>query len=141
MKKKRIITGITSFMVITAITLIIMVVMPMMLVFSLDITSEKPNSTVKNVYIKEDDNSSDNNAEIKILVELETEGETEFVTLSYDKNSMIVFGVYVMVLVAAVAVGVYTYMKCDERISAERLSADSDYDIARKNRFMSLKIP
>ena len=113
----------------------------MMWVFSLDITSEKPNSTVKNVYIKEDDNSSDNNAEIKILVELETEGETEFVTLSYDKNSMIVFGVYVMVLVAAVAVGVYTFMKCDERISAERLSADSDYDIARKNRFMSLKIP
>ena len=135
MKKKRIITGITSFMVITAITLIIMVVMPMMYAFTLGFNLKKPNSTVQNVYIKEDDNSSDNNAKTKILVELETEGETEFVTLSYDKNSMIVLGVYVMLLVAAVAVGVYTYMKLDKKLSNKKLSDD---EIAK---FMSLKIP
>ena len=135
MKKKRIIIGITSFMVITAITLIIMVVMPMMYAFTFAFNIKKPNSTVQNVYIKEDDNSSDNNAKIKILVELETEGETEFVTLSYDKNSMIVLGVYVMWLVAAVAVGVYTYMKLDKKLSNKKLSDD---EIAK---FMSLKIP
>ena len=45
-------------------------------------TSEKPAPTVQNVYIKEDDNSSDNNAETKMLVELEDEGETELVILS-----------------------------------------------------------
>ena len=72
MKKKRIITVITSFMVITAI----------MLALTVCTTSENPAPTVHNVYIKEDDNSSDNNAETKMLVELEDEGETEIVILS-----------------------------------------------------------
>ena len=140
MKKKRIITGIKRFMVVTAITVFTMLsvfMMCMLLTLSFCTPPEKPAPTVQNVYIEEDDNSSDNNAE----TELETEGETEFVTLLVNKRSMIVIGVLVMLCGAASAVGAYIFMKCDERISAERLSADSDYDIARKNRFMSLKIP
>ena len=72
MKKKRIIPSIAIFMVLTAI----------MIALTGCTTSEKPAPTVQNVYIKEDDNSSDNNAETKMLVELEDEGETEIVTLS-----------------------------------------------------------
>ena len=72
MKKKRIIPSIAILMVLTAI----------MIALTGCTTSEKPAPTVQNVYIKEDDNSSDNNAETKILVELEDEGETELVILS-----------------------------------------------------------
>ena len=72
MKKKRIIPSIAILMVLTAI----------MIALTGCTTSEKPAPTVQNVYIKEDDNSSDNNAETKILVELEDEGETEIVILS-----------------------------------------------------------
>ena len=72
MKKKRIISSIAILMVLTAI----------MIALTGCTTSEKPAPTVQNVYIKEDDNSSDNNAETKMLVELEDEGETEIVTLS-----------------------------------------------------------
>ncbi len=72
MKKKRIIPSIAIFMVLTAI----------MIALTGCTTSEKPAPTVQNVYIKEDDNSSDNNAETKMLVELEDEGETEIVILS-----------------------------------------------------------
>ncbi len=72
MKKKRIMPSIAIFMVLTAI----------MIALTGCTTSEKPAPTVQNVYIKEDDNSSDNNAETKMLVELEDEGETEIVTLS-----------------------------------------------------------
>ena len=67
MKKKRIIPSIAILMVLTAI----------MIALTGCTTSEKPAPTVQNVYIKEDDNSSDNNAETKILVELEDEGWTE----------------------------------------------------------------
>ena len=46
-------------------------------------TSEEiPVPTVQNVYIKEDDNSSADNTETKMLVELEDEGKTTSVTLS-----------------------------------------------------------
>ena len=72
MKKKRIIPSIAILMVLTAI----------MIALTGCTTSEQPTQTVQNVYIKEDDNSSDNNAETKILVELEDEGETELVILS-----------------------------------------------------------
>ena len=72
MKKKRIIPSIAILMVLTAI----------MIALTGCTTSENPAPTVQNVYIKEDDNSSDNNAETKILVELEDEGETEIVILS-----------------------------------------------------------
>ena len=72
MKKKRIIPSIAILMVLTAI----------MIALTGCTTSEKPAPTVQNVYIKEDDNSSDNNAETKMLVELEDEGETELVILS-----------------------------------------------------------
>ena len=72
MKKKRIMPSIAIFMVLTAI----------MIALTGCTTSEKPAPTVQNVYIKEDDNSSDNNAETKMLVELEDEGETEIVILS-----------------------------------------------------------
>ena len=72
MKKKRIIPSIAILMVLTAI----------MIALTGCTTSEKPAPTVKNVYIKEDDNSSDNNAETKMLVELEDKGETEIVILS-----------------------------------------------------------
>ena len=72
MKKKRIIPSIAILMVLTAI----------MIALTGCTTSEKPAPTVQNVYIKEDDNSSDNNAETKMLVELEDEGETEIVILS-----------------------------------------------------------
>ena len=72
MKKKRIIPSIAIFMVLTAI----------MIALTGCTTSEKPAPTVQNVYIKEDDNSSDNNAETKMLVELEDKGETELVILS-----------------------------------------------------------
>ena len=67
MKKKRIIPSIAILMVLTAI----------MIALTGCTTSEQPTQTVQNVYIKEDDNSSDNNAETKILVELEDEGWTE----------------------------------------------------------------
>ena len=72
MKKKRIIPSIAILMVLTAI----------MIALTGCTTSEKPAPTVQNVYIKEDDNSSDNNAETKMLVELEDKGETELVILS-----------------------------------------------------------
>ena len=72
MKKKRIIPSIAILMVLTAI----------MIALTGCTTSEKPDPIVQNVYIKEDDNSSDNNAETKMLVELEDEGETEIVILS-----------------------------------------------------------
>ena len=72
MKKKRIIPSIAILMVLTAI----------MIALTGCTTSEKPAPTVQNVYIKEDDNSSDNNAETKMLVELEDKGETEIVILS-----------------------------------------------------------
>ena len=72
MKKKRIIPSIAILMVLTAI----------MIALTGCTTSEKPDPIVQNVYIKEDDNSSDNNAETKMLVELEDEGETELVILS-----------------------------------------------------------
>ena len=67
MKKKRIIPSIAILMVLTAI----------MIALTGCTTSEKPAPTVQNVYIKEDDNSSDNNAETKMLVELEDEGRKE----------------------------------------------------------------
>ena len=67
MKKKRIIPSIAILMVLTAI----------MIALTGCTTSENPTQTVQNVYIKEDDNSSDNNAETKILVELEDEGRKE----------------------------------------------------------------
>ena len=72
MKKKRIIPSIAILMVLTAI----------MIALTGCTTSEKPAPTVQDVYIKEDDNSSDNNAETKMLVELEDEGETEIVIIS-----------------------------------------------------------
>ena len=72
MKKKRIIPSIAILMVLTAI----------MIALTGCTTSEKPAPTVQNVYIKEDDNLSDNNAETKMLVELEDKGETELVILS-----------------------------------------------------------
>ena len=72
MKKKRIMPSIAILMVLTAI----------MIALTGCTTSEKPAPTVQNVYIKEDDNSSDNNAETKMLVELEDKGETELVILS-----------------------------------------------------------
>ena len=131
MKKKRIITGITSFMVITAIILIITLPMFMLSALPLCTPPEKPAPTVQNVYIKEDDNSSDNNAE----TELETEGETEFVTLPVNKRVMIFIGFWVMLCAVAVAVGVYTYMKLDKKLSNKKLSDD---EIAK---FMSSKIP
>ena len=68
MKKKRIIPSIAIFMVLTAI---------MIALTGCTTSEEIPVPTVQNVYIKEDDNSSDNNAETKILVELEDEGWTE----------------------------------------------------------------
>ena len=128
MKKKRIITGIISFMVVTAITVITTLPMFMLIALSLCTPPEKPAPTVQNVYIKEDDNSSDNNAE----TEFETEGETEFVTLPVNKRVMIFIEFWVMLCAVASAVGVYTYMKWDKEISDK---------IARKSRFMSLKIP
>ena len=67
MKKKRIIPSISILMVLTAI----------MIALTGCTTSEKPDPIVQNVYIKEDDNSSDNNAETKMLVELEDEGRKE----------------------------------------------------------------
>ena len=67
MKKKRIIPSIAILMVLTAI----------MIALTGCTTSENPAPTVQNVYIKEDDNSSDNNAETKMLVELEDEGRKE----------------------------------------------------------------
>ena len=67
MKKKRIIPSIAILMVLTAI----------MIALTGCTTSEQPTQTVQNVYIKEDDNSSDNNAETKMLVELEDEGRKE----------------------------------------------------------------
>ena len=42
----------------------------------------EPTQTVQNVYIKEDDNSSDNNAETEMIVELGNKAEKEVVVFS-----------------------------------------------------------